>query len=299
MSGMTTAPRLGPVWVLMGASALWGLSWWPLKALHGTGLSAPQVSVLAYGGVGALGLILLWRARAAWRAHRAWVLGLLLVGGWANASFVNALMMGEVVRVMFLFYLSPVWSVLGGRWLLGERITPLRLATVVLALCGLWLVLVGPRGPEALLQGEVGLGLVDLLALSAGLAFAGNNLLARGATGLNLQTKTVSVFVGSATMSLLAIAVLGQGWPQPTAGALLGALGYSLGLLLATVGWQYGVSHMEAGRSGVIVLAELVVAVLTALWWGDGQLSAAGWVGGALITLAAVLEAAAGGGEPA
>ena len=39
------------------------------------------------------------------------------------------------------------------------------------------------------------------------------------------------------------------------------------------------------------LLAELVVAVLTAVWFGDESMTAMEWAGGALITLAAFVEA--------
>jgi drug/metabolite transporter (DMT)-like permease len=48
---------------------------------------------------------------------------------------------------------------------------------------------------------------------------------------------------------------------------------------------------MESGRAGVVMLAELLVAVLTATWWGGEALSAQEWVGGALMACAALIEA--------
>ena len=130
--------------VLLFSATVWGLSWLPLKWFIAQGLPGPLVSLLAYGSVGVLAVGLLWRDRAAWRAQWGLVLALMLVGGWANTSFVNAIMVGDVVRVMFLFYLSPVWSVLGGWLFLQERIPPTRWAAVAAAIVGLWLVLGGP-----------------------------------------------------------------------------------------------------------------------------------------------------------
>ena len=112
--------------VLLFSATLWGLTWMPLKAFVGQGLPGPLVSLLTYGSVGGLAVALLWRDRAAWRAQWGLVLALLLVGGWANASFVNAVMLGDVARVMFLFYLSPVWSVLGGWLFLKEKMGGIR-----------------------------------------------------------------------------------------------------------------------------------------------------------------------------
>ncbi len=61
--------------------------------------------------------------RAAWRQQAGLLALVCLLGGTANVCFVNALVYGEVVRTMLLFYLAPMWSVLGGRVFLGERIT--------------------------------------------------------------------------------------------------------------------------------------------------------------------------------
>jgi drug/metabolite transporter (DMT)-like permease len=239
----------------------------------------------------ALGVI--WRDRLAWWPQWGHVLALAVVGGWANTSFVNALMLGDVVRVMFLFYLSPVWSVLGGWLWLKERIPPTRWAAVVAAIVGLWLVLGAPGvGAQAVPLALTG---VDWLALSAGLAFAANNLIARSAQAVPMRSKTLAVFVGCGVLSALATLGLGHGWSSVSglsAPVWAGLLAYGFGwLLLATATWQYGVTHIESSRAGVILLAELVVAVLSALWWGGEAMTPLGWVGGALIALAALVEA--------
>jgi drug/metabolite transporter (DMT)-like permease len=48
---------------------------------------------------------------------------------------------------------------------------------------------------------------------------------------------------------------------------------------------------LESSRAGVILLAELVVAVMSALWFGGETLTPMGWAGGALIAIAALVEA--------
>lgn len=280
--------------VLLFSASLWGLSWMPLKWFIAQGLSGPVVSLLSYGLVGLAALPFIWRDRIAWRPQWGFVLALALVGGWANTSFVNALMAGDVVRVMFLFYLSPVWSVLGGWVFLKERIPPTRWAAVVAAIAGLWMVLGGP--------GTMGLSftLVDFLSLSAGFAFAANNILARAAQAVPMRTKTLAVFAGCGLISLTATSALGHGMPAMSAGVWFGILAYGFGwLLLATATWQFGVTHLESSRAGVILLAELVVAVLTALWFGGESLTPMGWAGGALIAAAALLEALDLGHKPA
>jgi drug/metabolite transporter (DMT)-like permease len=51
------------------------------------------------------------------------------------------------------------------------------------------------------------------------------------------------------------------------------------------------VSHLESSRAGVILLAELVVSVGTAIAFGGETLTPMGWAGGALIAAAALAEA--------
>lgn len=285
--------------VLLFSASVWGLSWMPLKGFIALGLSGPLVSLFTYGSVGLLAVLLLWRDRAAWRAQWALVLALTLVGGWANTSFVNALMLGDVVRVMFLFYLSPVWSVLGGWLFLKERIPPTRWVAVAAAIVGLWLVLGGPGlGGAYGGGGALSFSWVDALSLSAGFAFAANNVIARAAHAVPLRTKTFCVFIGCGLLSALASGLTGQTLPAMSGWVVLALLAYGFGwMLLATVTWQYGVSHLESSRAGVILLAELVVSVGTALAFGGESLTPMGWAGGALIAVAALAEALASPAE--
>jgi drug/metabolite transporter (DMT)-like permease len=62
-------------------------------------------------------------------------------------------------------------------------------------------------------------------------------------------------------------------------------------MLLTTATTQYGVTHLPAGTSGILMLNELVVAMGSALAWGAGVLSAREAVGAALIVGAGVVEA--------
>ncbi|WP_332748573.1 DMT family transporter [Hydrogenophaga sp.] len=287
MSVLTHPSNRVATGVLLFSASLWGLSWMPLKWFIAQGLTGPMVSLLSYGLVGLASGIFIWRQRAAWRPQWGLLLALAVVGGWANTAFVNALMLGDVVRVMFLFYLSPVWSVLGGWLFLKERIPPLRWAAVVVALVGLWLFLGGPGGID------LAFTFVDFLALSAGFCFAANNVIARAAQQVPMVSKTFAVFAGCGVISLMATSALGHAVPPGMGlGVWLAVLAYGVvWLLLATATWQFGVTHIESSKAGVILLAELVVAVMSALWFGNESMTGLEWAGGALIALAALAEA--------
>lgn len=290
LSSPQTSSRLA-VLLLFFSASLWGLTWWPVKTFAAAGLSGPWLTLLSYGPVGLCGLYLVWRERVAWRSQARLLLLLALVGGWANTAFIHALLMGDVVRVMLLFYLSPVWSVLGGRLFLGERLTRRRLLAVGLALMGLWLVIGGADAFNAPLSTS------DLLALSAGLAFAGNNLISRATPSVPMTSKTVVVFIGCGLLSGLSVVWQGFAMPVMTASLGLALLAYGFGwMVLATATWQYGVTHLETGRAGVILITELVVAVVSVTWFGGEQMLPGMWIGGLLIAGAALLEATDHGG---
>jgi drug/metabolite transporter (DMT)-like permease len=276
--------------VLLAGSVLWGLFWWPLKMLAAAGLSGSFVQMAAYA-LPALALApWAWASRAAWKDRLGLLALIALLGGWANASFASALTHGSVVRVMLLFYLAPVWTILAARIALAEPITPLRLASLALAMTGLAFTLGGPQLFDA------PLGAIDLLALSSGLAFALTNVAIRAGHGSGAAlpeiVRSVAVFAGCAVLSAGFMAWQGEALPALDTKITLALLG--LGLLWVLPGMlatYYGVARLEAGKAAILLLAELVVGVVSAVLIGGEHLGLKEAVGGALILAAGVLEA--------
>jgi drug/metabolite transporter (DMT)-like permease len=278
-----------PVLVLLGASVLWGASWLPLKAINGAGIEGVPLTLGAYGLLALLLTPWLLASRRRWQAGDGvrQLLLIALLGGGANLAFTTALVYGEVVRVMVLFYLLPVWGVLGGKFLLGERVDGWRWLGVVLAVVGAVLVL----GAWDLLDSPP--SWLDLVALLSGLLFALNNLVFRAAQQIPVRAKLAAMFWGC---TLLAGGLLLTGLASmPAAAAPLAWGGLAmyalLWLLAANVGSQWGVTHLEAGRASIIIIMELVTAVVTATWIGGERMEATEMFGGTLILVAATIEA--------
>src|SRR5512143_2190112 len=120
---MTAAARPNPVAVaaLLTGAVVWGLIWYPYRALAAAGISGVISSVLTYGIALVAALIAF---RRIWRGFRpSWMLlwiGLAAAG--CNLGYVLATLHGEVMRVLLLFYLAPLWTVLLSRLLLDERL---------------------------------------------------------------------------------------------------------------------------------------------------------------------------------
>jgi drug/metabolite transporter (DMT)-like permease len=276
------------------AAVLWGLAWLPLKAIAAGGLSGLALTLVAAAAAGLAVLPAAWRGRRASRAAGRPLLAIAVLGGYANLSFALALVHGEVVRVMVLFYLLPVWAAVGGRLFLGERLTLARAGAVTLAVPGVLLTL---GGPAALAAPPAG---ADLLALSSGIAFALNNLVFRAHPGVPLAGKVAAMQLGSAAMAATALAVGPEATTSPPLVTVAGALAYGLGwLLLATLGTQWGVTHLPAARASVIITLELVTAAVSATWLGAESWSVLKGAGVALILAATALQGLAEGGGSA
>lgn len=279
-----------PVLVLLASSALWGLTWLPLKNFGEHGIQGPVVTLFGHGSVGLVALPWLFSTRREWRAGWKDMAGIAFFCGAANISFASAMLLGDVTRVMALFYLLPAWGVLGGRLLLDERIDAARAFSVVLALAGAFLIV----GGVSVLSSPP--SLVDALAVLAGLAFALNNVLFRKAAGVAVPTKVAATFAGTLAWAALIVLLAADGLPQGIpAGKWAQVVAFgAVWILLASAGTMWAVHHMEAGRSSVLIIMELVTAVASASLILGERPTQTEWAGGALIVLSAVLEARRG-----
>lgn len=276
-----------PVLVLLGASVLWGLSWLPLKGINEMGIDGVG---LIFGSYGILALALsplLIKQFSIWVEHKKVMILIALFGGGANLAFTYALINGEVIRVMVLFYLLPVWGVAGGRIFLKEDIDRWRYLGVFLAISGAFFIL---GGFEVL---NAPPSWIDLIALASGLFFAMNNILFRASQSVPVGAKLGMMFVGC--FSLAGVLLIGgvEQFPQDVNGnTWLILVVYALfWLLVANIGSQWSVTHMEAGRSSIIIILELITAVISATLIAGEIMSPLEYMGGALIVTAAFIEA--------
>ncbi|HMH19558.1 MAG TPA: DMT family transporter [Burkholderiales bacterium] len=273
------------VGALLLAGLLWGLTWIPFKHFGALGLGGLTLAMMSYGLIGLVALPwLTWRRRT-WLPQLRPVALIALTGGAANVCFVSALVQGEVLRVMLLFYLTPVWGVLGGRIFFGEPLTALRIAGVGAAVAGAFLLLGGP----AVLAAPP--GIVDGLALASGMLYASQNIATRAADRAPLDVKTLVVFVGCGGLSCALVLASGAPLP-PLSTMLVGQLAAFAGIwmMAAMVLTVYGVARLAAGRAAILLVFELLAAAISAMWIAGERLDGVEWIGAALIVVAALLE---------
>jgi drug/metabolite transporter (DMT)-like permease len=273
---------------------VWGLSWWPFRTLQEQGLHPLWATALVYWF--ALACVLACRPHALHSSLR-WpgLLWLALASGLTNICFNWAVTVGDVVRVVLLFYLMPAWAVLLAWPILGEKPSAMALVRLGLALVGVLLVLQQPESRFPLPH-----GLADYLALAGGMCFALTTIMLRKLRESPNEARMVGMFGGGALMATL-LALWGwhaqwlPGLPAVHSTWLLLALGLALAFLVGNLALQLGAAQLRSATTSLIMLSEIVFATLSSVLLGAASLELRTIVGGALILAAAAWAAWADG----
>jgi len=279
--------RLLPVLSLLFTASLWGMIWYPLRLLEAQGLHGLWSALVSYGAILLLFLWVLVRERATLQRNFLPFLLMGLAAGWCNVAFIMAVLDGNVVRVLLLFYLSPFWAVCLGWLLLGERLDRQSLLVFAIAVVGaiimLWDESLGMPWPR---------DMADWLAVSSGFAFALSNVFVRGLQNVSVLLKSTGSWGGVVIVASIWIWLSSSAFPAVGAGVLLAAVLLGLcGFLVMTLSVLYGVTRMPLHRSAVILLFELVVGAISAMLLTDEQVLPREWLGGFMIVAAAALAA--------
>ena len=279
-----------PALALIFNAFVWGVSWFPFRQLEGHGLHPVWATCLIYAAI-TVAMALLRRSIWPLFAQQPALLLLGLAAGLTNVGFNWAVTQGDVVRVVLLFYLMPLWSVLLAWAFLGERPSLAALARVALALAGVAVVL---KSPEA--DWPVPASLPDWLGVAAGFGFAVTNILLRRLRSAPGEARALAMFGGCAVMAG-ATALVGTALGAMAAPPLAdpGWWGWALvlgtGFVFANVCLQYGAARLAASATSVIMLSEVLFASTSSVALGASTMEARIWFGGALIVAAAVWSA--------
>lgn len=280
-----------PALAIFANAFVWGVSWWPFRQLEARGLHPLWSTTLIY--LLAVLAITLWRPRA-WGELLStpvlWVL--VLASGATNATFNWGVTIGDVVRVVLMFYLMPLWTVLLARGLLGERLTALAGLRVAMALAGAAIVLWPETGdggwplPRALAEG---------LGIAGGFSFALNNVMLRREARRSDEARALAMFFGGVLVAGGAAMILGaQGLvpapPAPAPGWVAAAVLLGVTFLAGNLALQYGAARLPANATALVMVTEVLFASVSAVLLGAGVLTLSLAIGGALIVGAALFS---------
>ena len=272
----------------------WGLFWIPLRMLDRAGIYGAWATVLFY--VVPLLLFLPYMIFH-WRRILQCGLSLHIIGlatGISLVLYADAMLYTEVVRGMLLYYMTPVWSLILARIVLGEIITTPRMIAIVLGISGM-LVMLGI---------DVGIPLPrntgDWMGLLGGLGWAVAAVLLRKDDGRHAMEFTVSYFFwGSVAAVVLALSPVAGDIELPAMSSVWQVLPWFLPVALVLVvpaAWTalWGAPHLNPGVVGLLFMTELSVGAATAAMWAGEPFGWRELIGVVLITLAGLSELIAG-----
>lgn len=275
--------------IVVFTGVLWGLYWLPVRALAESGLSGAWGTVAITGAATLLLSPLAFIRRRQFARSNRIALVYIALGGAAFALYSIGLVYGRVAIIILLYFLTPVWSTLIGRYVMGWHTSRLRILAILLGLTGLSVMLAA--------DGDLPVprGVGEWMALLAGILWS------VATTGMRVKSDlepvaAAFVFAFGAAVSALLLAPLLEPWPGSFPGEGLAAL---LGLALVTGGVWWGLSiaslmwatvRLEPARAGILLMTEVVVGAGSAALLAAEHLDPLEIAGGALVLCAGVLE---------
>jgi drug/metabolite transporter (DMT)-like permease len=279
--------NLATLFVIVTGS-LWGIYWLPVRRLADIGLAGAW-GTLAIVVMAAL-LLLPFALRARRRLAKASRVALasFALGGVAFILYSTGLVYGRIAIVILLFYLTPVWSTLITRYVMGRPTLWLRSVAILVGLIGISLVL----GADGGLPLPRGLG--DWLGLASGLlwAIATTGIRAKADIG---PAEASFVFALGACVGAAVLAPVLEPVPTMAIEAVVPALGWTFaagGLWwgLSMMGLMWATARLEPARVGILLMVEILVAVASSALIVGERLEPLELVGGAFILVAGLLE---------
>jgi len=277
-----------PFAAVFSAALVWGLIWYPFRVLEEAGVSGALSTSVTYLIAMLFGAFMLPRIWNELRNAGGWIVLLMVSVGWANLGNVLAVLEGEIMRVLLLFYIAPLWTILFSYWLLDERLNRIGCMVMLLSFSGAMVMLWEPS-----LGMPLPVNLAEWISLSAGMAFALSNVVARRASHLSLELKSYSVWIGTFLMTIPLL--MWQGGVTESVRSidtyswmLLGLLGIVIfGVSFAV---QYALEILPANRTIVLILFELVVAAIASYYLADEAMNLRDYMGALLIISATLLS---------
>ncbi len=275
--------------IVIAFGVLWGFYWLPLRAIDALGFSGPwgtvAIMVVAASCMTPWG----WRGRHRLMASHPVAVASLILGGCSLMFYSLGLLYGRVAIIVILFYLTPIWSTLIGRYLLGWPITRPRVAALLAGIAGLALML-GADGEVPLPR-----GLGEWLGLASGFCWAvasiGIKVKATAGPGESTFLFAVGALLGGVILSpFLAPVPDLAALQQPLTVALWIGVTGALWWALSIVGLLWATTKLEPARVGILLMSEVLVSVISAALIAGELVSSTELAGGLLVLVAGGLE---------
>lgn len=277
-----------PILSLLFGAFVWGIIWYPYRLMAQAGVSGIYSSFYVFILTLAIALLYFFIAKkkiSIW-SKDFWILS--FVAGYTNISYVLAVIDGEVVRVMLLFYLSPVWTIFLSHFMLNENTQKRDYVAAFISLFGAFVMLWQPNYFIHLDSKS------DWLALSSGVGFAMTNVMTRKHQHMTINQKALAIWIGVIMVAIICIMFDKDTMPsldffKPL--DVLIAIVIALCLFFSTLLVQFGVTQIKAVEASSFFLFEIVVAAISSYLLVGEIIAIKEWLGGTMIIVGVILAA--------
>ena len=269
---------------------VFGIYWIPLRLMDEAGIHG-MWAVMVFN-VTAFVLISPWVIYK-WRTFVPGRLRLQLgsvVTGLAYVLYTGAFLYTEVIRVLVLFYLMPIWGFVLARIFIDEKITPARWVSMIFGLAGLIVVCGIENGIP--IPSNAG----DWMALIAGIMWAGVSISILTDKQEPLNYWAMFLFWGSFWSIVVALYVTNQGLlPSPQWNQLPSILLWLIPLAIlviipAAFATLFAPSQLNPGVVGLLFMTEISIGTITAALFAGEPFGTTEILGVLLITAAGLSE---------
>ncbi len=267
---------------------IWGLSWIPFKWFAANEIHPLWATALMYGIASTL-MLYRCKKQLTHAFKNSALLQLGLTSGLTNACFNTAITFGDVIRVVLLFYLMPIWAILLSRWLLKEKLNTISFIKIILGLSGAFII----TGGHEYLSNTLPTEPADWLAVLGGFLFALNNVLLKRNAEIPSPLPTLGMICGTGFISLMLAIILTFFGQIKIAyvvnfSSIIMLIIWSLLFIIANSCLQYGASRLPAVLTAVLMLSEIFFGGFSAWILNESNLGTKELLGGFLIFLAAI-----------
>ncbi len=276
-----------PIFSLLFGAFVWGIIWYPYRLMANAGVSGIYSSFYVFILTIAIALpyFFITKKKVPIWSKDFWLLA--LVAGYTNISYVLAVIDGEVVRVMLLFYLSPVWTIFLAHFMLNEDTQKRHYIAVFISLIGAFIMFWEP-GYLIHLDSKS-----DWLALSSGLGFAITNVMTRKHEHMTVNQKALAIWLGVIVVAMICIMFDKNAMPSLDFFSSVDAaimMAIALSLFLSTLLVQFGVTQIKAVEASSFFLFEIVVAAISSYFLVGESIAFNEWLGGIFIITGVILS---------
>jgi len=272
-------------------AAFWGLIWLPVLQLDNLGVSGMWTIVLIQpaAALAAFLVILLKKELNSLRQVNNWLVGGIM--GISSVLYFAGILLADVVRVIFLFYTLPVWTIVWNATIYRIAPSPRHYVVISIALIGLWMFLTGGNSwvpkPESL---------GDWCGILAGALWGLGLTLLQHKRNITPNATSFTAFAVAFLIALLvALLTINAPFNATTDGwfitglpiAVLVGVGMQFPVMFAMV---WGGQRLTAPTAALLTMSEILAATLSASWILGNKLNAVAWVGGIVIVVAALVD---------